>query len=428
VRRINLNQPWRVVQGDVRKVLARIPDGSVHMIVTSPPYWGLRDYKLPKQVWGGSAKCKHRFAGERCKKCNAWRGSYGLEPQLQMYIRHTVLIVREMRRVLRSDGTLWLNVGDSYTGSWGNYSGKNRGNGIQRKIDRGSRVNSLAYDGTTDWRPPTSQKNTGLKNKDLCGVPWRIALALQSDGWYLRSDIIWHKPNPMPESVNDRPTKAHEYIFLLAKSPRYFYDAEATKEATSPDTNDRRPTGWDSNYGSHRELIGRYPHKVATPGEGIKNNTSFDAAMNVMPTERNKRTVWTVTTQGFAEAHFATFPEKLVEPPILAGTSARGCCPECGAPWKRDSEITDLWIPTCECTVSEGKIIVPPPPMPCIVLDPFCGAGTAGVVALRLGRRFLGIELKREYCALARKRIEDDRPLFNMNPEALEIKQENLFA
>jgi DNA modification methylase len=304
-------------------------------------------------------------------------GQLGLESTPEEYVAKMVEVFREVRRVLRDDGTVWLNLGDSY-----NAAGRvGHGTSIGYK-QRTNRASALGADHT---RPSAG----ALKEKDLVGIPWRVAFALQADGWYLRSDIIWAKPNPMPEPVRDRPTKAHEYVFLLTKSARYFYDADAVKE----------PAG----------------HPTAAA--------------------RNRRTVWTIAPQPFRGAHFATFPEKLVEPCILAGASERGCCPECGAPWKRiterdkpphvdPSEIdrfgtgeagvhrkvggqyqkwlddhptqTVGWRPTCDHDAE---------PVGSVVLDPFAGSGTTGVVALRHGRRFIGIELNPEYAAIAEARI-----------------------
>jgi site-specific DNA-methyltransferase (adenine-specific) len=309
----------KILVGDVLERLRQLPDESVQCVVTSPPYWGLRDYGTEGQI--------------------------GLEPTPQEYVAKMVDVFREVWRVLRSDGTCWVNLGDSYT------SGGRGGNG------------SFA-DERPGWRGMPSEFGKkrgipGLKSKDLVGIPWRVAFALQADGWYLRSDIIWHKPNPMPESVTDRPTKAHEYLFLLSKSERYYYDAEVIKEEV---------TG-----GAHSRGNGVNP-KCAEMGTGIKQNSSFSAAVADLVSSRNKRSVWTIPTQPFPEAHFATYPEKLVEPCILAGSK-------------------------------EGDT----------VLDPFCGSGTTGVVALGHGRDFIGIELNPEYAAMSKRRIFKDNPLFNQD-------------
>ena len=359
-----------VMQGDVLTVLATLPSDHFHAVVTSPPYFGLRDYGVEGQI--------------------------GLEPTPELFIAKMVEVFAAVRRVLRPDGTLWLNLGDSYAGS---------GKGIGS--DHGKAVITDEDIPATDW------KSLGLKSKDLMGIPWRVALALQADGWWLRSDIIWHKPNPMPESVEDRPTKAHEYVFLLTKSARYYYDAEAVKETSEYQPGEREDVprgGFNGKYddGNH-------------PG-------SFRA---IRPT-RNLRDVWTIPSQPYPEAHFATYPEALVEKPILAGTSEKGCCAECGNPWIREVKASggtigrswhdhesDLevgqraenaakgghgykvetlgWRATC---THDAAVV------PCTVLDCFLGAGTTLVVARRLGRSGIGIELSPEYVKLAEKRLE----------------------
>jgi DNA modification methylase len=262
-------------------------------------------------------------------------------------------------------------MGDSYAGSWGNYGGKNRGNGTQRDILRGSQVPNLAYDELDEWRPPASwTKGTGLKPKDLVGIPWMLAFALRADGWYLRSDIIWSKPNPMPESVTDRPTKAHEYIFLFSKSERYFYNAEAVKEPTvcgdprkpyAPGQVDTRGNGHDRGGGKVRESVRRCGFN------GKTNEMPGREAFRAVEDWRNKRSVWEVPTQCFPEAHFATFPEELIKPCILAG------CPQGG-----------------------------------IVLDPFMGSGTTALVARNLQCTAAGIELNAAYIEISKRRLSQE--------------------
>jgi DNA modification methylase len=352
-----------IIHGDALDVLLTCPNESVNCIVTSPPYWGLRDYNLEPQIWGGDPACRHEWAetvvpsgggnGKSfrrdreawhnrgtcqpgfCSKCGAWLGSFGLEPTPELYVKHSVQIFSEVRRVMRKDGTLWLNIGDSYA------AGGREAN--QEHLERMGNGTCTARALGPKMAPP------GLKPKDLVGIPWRIAFALQADGWYLRSDIIWHKPNPMPESVTDRPTKAHEYIFLMSKSERYYYDANAITEKSV------MPAGtagtWRGNVDF--KLPGGGP-RFAKPNLG----GSIDGT-------RNKRSVWTVATRPFPEAHFATFPEKLVEPCIKAG------CPEGG-----------------------------------VVLDPFGGSGTVGVVAKKLFRNYVLIDLNPDYCAMTDRRIE----------------------
>jgi DNA modification methylase len=336
--------------GDALEILKTLPDASVQTCVTSPPYFGLRDYGMA--------------------------GHIGLEETPDAFVQKLVAIFREVHRLLKEDGTLWLNLGDSYAGSWGNYSGKNRGAGRQRVIRNGSVVPNPAYDGHENWRPPTASKGlgNGIKPKDLIGIPWRVAFALQQDGWYLRQDIIWHKPNPMPESVTDRCTKAHEYIFLLSKSPTYYFDNEAIKEPAiygSMDRLARAADGHKSNPSSLNNGIrprdtragkGRiaYEGKRTLDTSGRNGQESF---VSIAET-RNKRSVWTVTTKPYKGAHFATFPTDLIEPCILAG-----------------SKVNDT------------------------VLDPFAGTFTTGFVAKSFGRHAIGIELNPEYLKLAEDRI-----------------------
>jgi DNA modification methylase len=299
-----------IICGDALTELGKLPDSSVQCCVTSPPYWGLRDYGVAGQL--------------------------GLEKTPEEYVGNLVAVFREVRRVLRDDGTLWLNLGDSYSkneSNNGGYSGKSTLEGFTRPDTKGRTANETGARHKID---------SGLKPKDLVGIPWRVAFALQADGWYLRSDIIWAKPNPMPESVKDRPTRSHEYIFLMSKNARYYYDAEAIAEESA--------TTWNSA----KQMVG----KPLENQNGGKNRPTQDQS------GRNRRSVWTIATRPFPEAHFATFPQDLVEPCIKAG------CPVGGA-----------------------------------VLDPFFGAGTTGLVAARLGREFIGIELNQAYCEMAKKRI-----------------------
>jgi DNA modification methylase len=323
-----------------------------------------------------------------------------------------VQVFHEVKRVLRKDGTCWVNMGDCYSGS---------GRGADAKYAN----QSLSEDSERikpDW------DICGLKPKDLVGQPWRLAFALQADGWYLRSDIIWAKPNPMPESVTDRPTKAHEYIFLLSKSPRYFYDQEAVREKNvNPDRTNYAP-------GKEAYSVGN----IHGPNDSrASRNDGFKAyAEGKTCNGRNSRTVWEIATQPYPEAHFATFPEELPRRCIKAGTSEKGCCPKCGSPWERKTEdlepvqqhwapgtqekaaiaqgphgktsvintgfITPKksigWQPTCSCGLTET--------VPCVVLDPFAGSGTTGAVARGMGRSSVLIELNPEYVKLIRERCE----------------------
>lgn len=307
-----------ILQGDCRDVLGSLADGSINCCVTSPPYFGLRDYGV--------------------------EGQLGLEPTPDEFVSAMVEVFREVRRVLRDGGTLWLNLGDSYAGSWG-AQGRS-GQLSDRSIISAQQIAAAAKKKSrTGSIPPGS----GLKPKDLVGIPWRVAFALQADGWYLRQDIIWHKPNPMPESVTDRCTKAHEYIFLFAKSERYYFDADAIKEPVAASTVSRlaQPT-LAQQIGSAR-----------VPGKTNGNMKAVGGSET-----RNRRSVWSVTTKPFKSAHFATFPPDLIEPCVLAG------CPIGGT-----------------------------------VLDPFFGAGTTGLVAQKHGRNCVGIELNPDYIAIANERL-----------------------
>jgi DNA modification methylase len=386
---------WRVICADVLEGLAQIPNESVQCVVTSPPYWGLRDYGTAS--WeGGDATCDHagtprprndttngndggHFAlgtrgsqpakqyvepwREACGKCGARRidQQIGLEPTPEAYVERLVEVFREIRRVLRPDGTVWLNLGDSYNSPGANNNGRN---------STGLNSNPAA---DVDMKDIRTRRIQSLKPKDLVGIPWRVAFALQADGWWLRSDIIWAKPNPMPESVTDRPTKAHEYLFLLTKNARYFWDTDAVREPL--DT-------WREVNGEMVNIAGgqgnrRHGAEVGRPAvERLTGNMAEGERISVNPAGRNLRSVWNIATEPFPEAHFATFPKALVVPCVKAGS--------------RPGDT---------------------------VLDPFAGSGTVGVVALRLGRSFVGIELSPEYAEMARRRIADDGPLFNVPAE-----------
>jgi DNA modification methylase len=422
----------RILTGDVRERLAELPDASIQCCVTSPPYFGLRDYGTA--AWdGGDPDCDHKngplaspastlagYTGDHvklatggmpyrgtCRKCGAVRQDrqIGLEATLAEYVQTMVEVFREVRRVLRDDGVLWLNLGDSYAGSGKGPTGEN---GIGQHETR------------QGFHTPT-QSLSGFKPKDLMMVPARVALALQDDGWYLRSDTIWHKPNPMPESVTDRPTSAHEHIFLLTKRSRYYYDAYAIREA-SIDAASYRPR--TPRSADKREGDPLFATKVGNHAEGK------------IYAERNARNVWTMATTPYKEAHFATFPPELPRRCILAGTSEKGACSACGAPWVRHVEqtgeirrrwsandtaserdnwrkdngrdtqavyATTGWRASCECDAEA---------VPCVVLDPFAGAGTALLVADQLGRDAVGIELKPKYAALIERRLKEDAPMF----------------
>lgn len=404
--------PFEIIVSDVRGGLATRADKSVHCVVTSVPYWNLRDYGVEGQIglepehdclaWGrGEPPCG------ACFICTMREVFGGEERDVGVW------------RVMRDDAVLWLNIGDCYISNSPG-SGPSSSSGLTNP----DRQNAL-------WNGRKKRRPSGLKLKDQACAPERIRLALQADGWYARGAIVWHKPNPMPESVTDRPTIAHEHIFLFTKSAAYFYDAEAVKEPTTGNAHARASKG----------KAGQHP-KTAASGSGVKANESFQASTNQLVTERNLRTVWTIPTRPFKDAHFATFPPEIPERCILAGTSARGCCPTCGAPWARtfapraergdwlrarddmvwgqsapkseahlssqafyDEHVprrTTGWSPTCSCERAE--------PVPCVVLDPFAGAGTTLVVALQHGRRAIGIELNPAYADIARRRIVDEAP------------------
>ena len=357
----------QVLQGDCIDILKELESGSVNCVVTSPPYYGLRDYGTGEWV-GGDPDCPHRrtskysdktitghaqkeLAGNVgdaiyktiCPLCGAVRidKQIGLEETPEEYIERLVSVFRECKRVLTDDGTLWVNIGDSYNQN--TQSGtKKQGNA---KFNRNRPSRELT-------KLPKRSMADCCKPKDLIGIPWMLAFALRSDGWYLRQDIIWHKPNPMPESVTDRCTKSHEYIFLLSKKPHYYFDHEAMQEASNPIYKDRYK--YALNSGKQQESF-RPDGAVNTMGLKKYNE------------KRNKRDVWSVAVKGVKEAHFATFPEELIEPCILAG------CPVHGT-----------------------------------VLDPFCGSGTTGIVSVRNERDFIGIELNPEYAEMSIRRIEKE--------------------
>ena len=403
----------RLYQGNVTEVLRRLPAKSVHMIVTSPPYWGLRSYldegHDSKTLEIGSEPtpdCLGWAWGENCGKCHVCK---------------MVLVGKELRRVLRDDGTCWINYGDSYGGLVESRSPSSVSGAVKGVDGNFARpVGQATADG--DHQLSTAWKS-GLKAGNLVGVPWRVALALQADGWVLRQDIVWSKKSPMPESVRNRCTKAHEYIFLLAKEQGYYYDAEAIKE--------EQVSVYSSDEflpDSEKDRRDEDKHTAATGAS--RANRSPDP----ISSGRNKRSVWVVSSAGYPGAHFATFPPKLIEPCILAGTSAHGCCSNCGAPWERILETKQLkrerphdyvkrtgeegtgnscansvagvetktvgWRPTCICGGDYDVV-------PCTVLDPFCGSGTTCCVALGHGRRSIGIDLSEKYLRLnAIPRIE----------------------
>ncbi len=406
-----------ILQGNNMDIMPTLDAESFHTCVTSPPYWGLRDYGLPGSYWPEATYTP--MPGLPSVTVPEWTGCLGLEPTPEMFVAHIVLVFREVWRLLRKDGTAWINFGDSYASS-----------GIKRDEGLNERWHGKQYlsnkQGESDQHRPARRQPADLKAKDLIGMPWRVAFALQAEGWYLRSDIIWNKPNCMPESTPDRPTKAHEYIFLLAKSQRYCYDKEAIKEVGvqdewangfrggsytggetfdnqeggtrkthgnirvgsgvgfghGSDKNQRKrgrikyPTGWDTELGSHGAIhrTGRTKNSFAgigkeSPPPGQRPQKRSDRDPIDYSGMRNKRSVWTVATQGFSEAHFATFPEKLILPCILAGAPVGGH-----------------------------------------VLDPFGGSGTTLKVAQENNRDCTIIEMNPDYVEIAKKRTAVIQP------------------
>lgn len=441
-----------ILLGDARAI--PLPDASVQCVVTSPPYWGLRCYGLEPQAWGGDADCRHQWgdphepyhkgqvpqskwknnsavadggnrdSGSSCVLCNAWRGTLGNEPSPELFVAHLVEIFREVRRVLRDDGTVWLNLGDSYA----------RTGGTDRTPSRTASVGNTRR--TREIRGDRTQvAPSGVKEKDLVGIPWMVAFALRADGWYLRAENIWAKGisfcptyagSSMPESVTDRPARSHETVFLLTKRSTYYYDVHAVKE-----TANRGAAGSKFDKGK----TAKHQLDRASNAERAETGT------------RNLRSVWTINPRPYPGAHFATFPPALVTPCILAGTSAYGACAGCGQPYRRivekgapraaqqaacgadsdggydgqatkdyetagaqDASATKArilagmvetrtigWVTDCACPVSD--------PVPCVVLDPFSGSGTTAATAHTLGRIGVGVEPNPEYVVLALERL-----------------------
>ena len=395
----------QILIGDVFDKLRKLPDESVHCVVTSPPYWGLRDYGVSGQL--------------------------GLEPTLGEHLETMVKVFEEVRRVMRPDATLWLNYGDCYAASPnGRSAADTKAAGGDDRAFRDKPFSTVG--------PIQARSNGGegqhfdrrqgvLKPKDLCMIPNRLAIALQEAGWWVRSEIIWAKPNPMPESVTDRPTNSHEKIWLLSRSQKYYYDAEAVREA-------------DKGTDHPRNIL----HKPEPSGGVMSPHQGIRKADGRNGNGRNLRNVWNIATAPYAEAHFATFPPALAERCIKAGTSERGVCAECGAPWVREVEAasggtigeswhdhssddtagnfktgssngykrgqTISWGLSCACNVNT---------VPATVLDPFGGSGTTGLVADRLGRNAILIELNPEYAELARKRIDQDAATRGDGPDEI---------
>lgn len=476
-----------LIQGDARYI--PLADETVQCVVTSPPYWGLRKYAGEQElIWNSelgilNSECQHQWGarliahqrgkvgenstleggpqagaetriqecqqGQFCQLCGSWKGAYGLEPTVEMYVQHTVLILREIRRVLRPDGVVFWNVGDSYAsiGKWGGATGGKHVDGLHG--DSGVGRDKREY-------------GSDLKSKDLCLIPARVALAAQADGWWVRSDIIWSKPNPMPESVRDRPTDAYEHILMLTKSARYYWDAEAVKESTRGSNTHSRGTKLsppsETTDDQHLQVDGKRSHK------DWSRYTS-----QILPS-RNLRNVWHFATQPYSGAHFATFPEELPRRCIKAATSERGCCPKCGKPWEMvvkthnpskyafdpdsrewanthqktsnaqssksmhrngsgvySTAQTLGWRPGCHCIAEHARatglcdvprtldhwekiadFLTPEfTPVPCLVLDPFGGSGTTARVAIELNRRAVSLDISLPYHSLANHRTHN---------------------
>lgn len=469
-----------VINGDSRKILQNLADKSVHMMVTSPPYYGLRKYGTPPQTWGGDPNCQHLFedvhppgyrgsdtnpgplqhegnknreddlTSQTCSKCGAWCGELGLEPTPEMYIEHLTEIFREARRVLRDDGTLWVNIGDSYArnpakGGSGTPTGRN---------NRGEEYS------------PVAPIHPSYKEKDLMEIPSMLAASLRADGWYLRSRLPWIKRNALPSSVKDRPSSSIEYVFLFSKSKTYYYDYVATMQKSSESYNkDKRPRGQltqrvgkdrkypegDPDYSQFRKQDGtgnptvtgfnaRYKAAKERAEEFDGKNIACDAQdagrralMNIkmaressgshdqpfgalrymrdsdfffrtwqglLHNEDGEPMALVVNPKGYKGAHFACFPVKLVEPLILASTSEKGVCPDCGAPWVR-VETTTGFFPSCTC---HNNI-----PIPATILDMFAGSCATGVACGLHNRDFIGIDLKPDYCDLGKKRLVEGK-------------------
>lgn len=405
-----------ILQGDVVEQLRTLPDCSVQCVVTSPPYYGLRAYSTTPQIWidgpplcdnhdwtktpprrsrkvadvkdqeskqASSAGTMHELSEtDICQTCGAWRGELGMEPTPELFVKHIVSVFSEVKRVLRDDGVLWINFGDSY---WGG-KGQSAHGDPERHIARLAAGKTINQPHQEIGKPGETLNKDGkhpvIKPKDMIGIPWMVAFALRADGWYLRSDIIWSKPNPMPESVTDRPTKAHEYVFLLTKKAKYYYDADAIREPHI--TQEDRPDGIMRNrlfmYDSKENLLRpknlnrvegvhnmhkareMARHGTNIPGHSGNYNANGECILN--PNGRNRRTVWEIATQPTPDAHFATFPEALVEPCIKAG-----------------SKIGDT------------------------ILDPFGGSGTTAKVARDLKRDCILIELNPAYVKIMRKKL-----------------------
>lgn len=407
-----MNSPVTILTGCAYTELLLIPSNSVDCIITSPPYWGLRDYGIEPSDWPACSYIP--MPGLDPIHVPAETSCLGLEPTLHAFLAHLTLIFTECRRVLKPTGSAWVNMGDSYSQHPGQHKAGDA-EGVKQSTNAGSNI---------------TRPHSGLKPKDLIGQPWRVAFALQASGWYLRQDNIWHKPNPMPESIRDRATKSHEYVFHFTKSERYYFDLEAWSEPVVSSPSDVRAMveGLPRIGGKHKTLNDPLSAASATSNLGQKKSVGDGIS-------RNKRSVWTVPTVAYSEAHYATYPPKLITPPLLASTSAYGCCADCGAPWQREIIKTDTpdpshkgsrfdsgktaerptrgidtvqkgdrflktvgdWHPTCQC--KPGNITRP------VVLDIFGGSGTTAQVALENGRHAILIERGPHNVELIHKRL-----------------------
>lgn len=461
-----MNPTFRILAGHFLDVAKEIPDASIQCAVSSVPYYGLRSYGTEPQVWDGKPKCRHRWQPIKqykdswrraepsalhhggkaptqrnrtpqelhdgrwtctayCDKCQAWRGELGQEPSPALYTQHLVQIFAEVWRVLRPDGTLFVNIGDAY------YNYRPCRKADTSRLTSGNNGNpknggrSLPVFGAN-----RGYKIDGLKEKDLIGLPWLLAFAMRDFGWYWRSEIIWYKPNPLSESVTDRPTKSHEPILMFTKAADYFYDKWAITET---------PTGNAHARIGKNGLGGRVNGNA---GDNARSNESFRLGTSgtICPGGRNKRTVWKMNVQGYqGDEHFAAFPEELPLTCILAGTSAAGCCRQCGAPWTRftlnpdkqrhrfdtleeryrrsgkergidvdtaitGDSITLGWARGCKCYAGA--------PVPQTVLDPFAGRGTTGCVAVRFGRTTVLVDLQKKYVTMIRRNLLQEAPLW----------------
>jgi DNA modification methylase len=373
---IDEKQKFMLINNDALSALKEIPDNTFHTVVTSPPYWQLRDYFVSEQL--------------------------GQESTPEEYIKRLVEIMGEVKRVLRKDGTCWFNIGDGYNNS----SGFERTSDWKREGRKGGSSDKKAF------------KHSSIKTKDLIGMPWRLAFAFQEAGWYLRCDVVWGKSNPMPDGAKDRPTRGHEYIFLLTKSSKYFYDYYAVLENTDEHPDKEQGFGANVQEGTFRQ----------------DQERSFQHYG-----KRNMRSVWKTSVASFKGKHYATFPLKLIDPCIKAGTSEYGCCVNCGTPWVRKFEKIEKeiekegtkkhtesgsnlfpeikvkkeyklylvergWQKQCTCETDEVKS--------CIVLDPFSGMATTGLASIRYKQNYVGIELNKEYQAHSRQRLSENSDIF----------------